>query len=127
MATGSSLDFTVDEEYKLDGGNVTSSMTENNVGTLNIKNISLEKISYSKYIDKTGEHGVSNYNGLKTLMDETLKYWQAVYIGNDDMADKTYDCDIIYKAKIRIKYSNGNKEQCVYVPIKNTLLMGFRW
>lgn len=123
MATGSSLDFTVDEEYKLDGGNVTSSMTENNVGTLNIKNISLEKISYSKYIDKTGEHGVSNYNGLKTLMDETLKYWQAVYIGNDDMADKTYDCDIIYKAKIRIKYSNGNKEQCVYVPIKNTLLM----
>ncbi len=124
MATGASLDVNLNEEYEIKNGEILSSLTEKNVGSINYKNITLKNIKPT----------------LITTIDNSLMYNNATGIDNANNKYKSYkiknfnelndkisefssneNLDIYkvsYKATFVIHLTNGKTKEIKNVPIE---------
>lgn len=98
MATGASLDVNLNEEYEIKNGEILSSLTEKNVGSINYKNITLKNIKPT----------------LITTIDNSLMYNNATGIDNANNKYKSYKIKNFNELNDKISEFSSNENLDIY-------------
>lgn len=108
MATGASLDVNLNEEYEIKNGEILSSLTEKNVGSINYKNITLKNIKPT----------------LITTIDNSLMYNNATGIDNANNKYKSYKIKNFNELNDKISEFSSNENLDIYkVSYKATFVL----
>lgn len=122
MATGSAFDVKLDEEYNVEGGKVGSVITESNVGSLDINKLSIDGLEYLEYSDDAGTSDIKSLEDANNKIKESANNFSTLYAGKGESLDgKTFEANLVYKAKIKVTYKTDKEDNYFYVPIKNVL------
>lgn len=128
MATGSELDLSLEEEYRVSNGTCGSVMTESSVGSINIGDLKISKVSLVSYADTLGISDVSQKKDVNDLIKQTVNYWNDYYKNKnikDDEKPVSFTAHITYAAKIDVKYNDDTSNTSFKIPIDNEIEIDF--
>lgn len=122
MATGSSLDLDLDEEYKISNGKIGSAVTENVVGSNGIKTYKISDLSvagvryldYDSQKDKTGvvkDTSVSNGAEIENKYNDWISKQDHLKDEKDDFFEASY------KLKLQLELEDGGSVTVDNIPV----------
>jgi hypothetical protein len=122
MATGSSLDYELEEEYTISGGQAGSLMSGSLCGEININKLSIKEISPFQYKDNyTGTKEVKTEAEIEACKQASLDMYNNPTSTFGRPQDDTFTAKVYYKAEIKAQYSDDTADVYFNVPIRNEL------